>query len=54
MLSEILDKFLMPKTFTVYTIYCRRCNKIYNSKNRIIVELKYFPHRFICSKRKRL
>ena len=39
-------KFIhVPKTFTIYESICRKCDKKFSSRTRIITELKYRFHR---------
>ena len=35
----------VPNTFTVYETICRKCDKKFSSRNRIITELKYRFHK---------
>ena len=38
-------------TFTVYETICRKCDKKFSSRNRIITELKYRFHRiYACAR----
>ena len=46
---NLIDAILMPDTFTIHSILCKRCRREYNSRSRIIVKLKFLLHKFYCS-----